>query len=293
MNPTNKLGIHALVFAGDTSDGSIDEAISGAKGTGYDILELSLHDLGRLDTDRTKAKLEQAGLQLVCSRGLTFDADPSSDDPAVVERGAGLLRDSIQAAAGMGATLYTGALYGALGKYPRPVTARGIANATSVIKELAQEAQTLGISLGIEVCNRYETNCVNTAAQALRLIDAIGEDGVYLHLDTYHMNIEEDDFVAPVVAAGDRLGYVHVGENHRGHLGSGHVDFTGFFHALRGVSYLGPITFESFSSTVVAKGLSTDLAIWRDLWDDGFALAQHAHAFIEAHLEATANHVWR
>nr|WP_214106591.1 hypothetical protein [Acrocarpospora catenulata] len=52
-----------------------------------------------------------------------------------------------------------------------------------------------------------------------------------IHLDTYHMNIEEDDLVRPVRDAGDRLGYVHIGENHRGFLGSGHLDFTGFLAA--------------------------------------------------------------
>ena len=111
---------------------------------------------------------------------------------------------------------------------------------------------------------------------ALRLADDIGADNVVIHLDTYHMNIEEDDLVRPVCDAGDRLGYVHIGENHRGYLGSGHLDFTAFFGALATVNYRGPVTFESFSSAVVAPGLSNDLAIWRNLWDDGADLAVHA-----------------
>ena len=100
------------------------------------------------------------------------------------------------------------------------------------------------------------------------------------------MNIEEDDLVRPVYEVGERLGYVHVGENHRGYLGSGHLDFTGFFHALNDVGYTGPITFESFSSAVVARGLSNDLAIWRNLWDDGEDLAAHAHTFVANGLAA-------
>ncbi len=98
------------------------------------------------------------------------------------------------------------------------------------------------------------------------------------------MNIEEDDFVRPVYLFGDRLGYAHIGENHRGYLGSGHIDFTAFFGALDAVAYRGPITFESFSSAVVARGLSNDPAIWRDLWDDGEDLARHAHRFISEQL---------
>jgi D-psicose/D-tagatose/L-ribulose 3-epimerase len=66
------------------------------------------------------------------------------------------------------------------------------------------------------------------------------------------------------------------------------VDFTAFFHALADIDYRGPITFESFSSTVAAAGLSADLALWRDLWDDGRALARHARAYLAAALSIPA-----
>jgi D-psicose/D-tagatose/L-ribulose 3-epimerase len=127
---------------------------------------------------------------------------------------------------------------------------------------------------------------INTAHDALVLADDIGEDNVLIHLDTYHMNIEEDDLVRPVHEV-VLLGYVHIGENHRGYLGSGHLDFTAFFHALADIGYQCPITFESFSSTVVMEGLSNDLAIWRNLWSDGKDLARHAHGFITQQLHAS------
>jgi len=142
----------------------------------------------------------------------------------------------------------------------------------------------LGVQLGLEVCNRYETNVVNTAVDALRLTDDIGADNVDVHLDIYHMNIEENDFVEPVLLLGDRLGYVHVGENHRGYLGSGHLDFDSFFGALRSIDYRGGITFESFSSAVVSPTLSNDLSIWRNLWSDSDDLAASAHSFLLEHL---------
>ena len=70
------------------------------------------------------------------------------------------------------------------------------------------------------------------------------------------MNIEENDFRTPIVAAGDKIGYVHIGENHRGYLGSGHVNFPQLFAALVEIGYKGTITFESFSSAVVDEDLS-------------------------------------
>lgn len=283
---TNPLGVHALVFSGGTSPEEVRRTAEQAAAAGFDLLELSLHDAEGLDTGRARATLQESGLGVACSRGLAFDADVSSDDAAVVERGAALLRQSLVTTRELGGTLLTGALYSALGKYDRSHSDTGRRNVVAVLSELAQEAAGSGMSLGLEICNRYETNVVNTAEQALRLADDIGHDNVVVHLDTYHMNIEEDDFVRPVLLVGDRLGYVHVGENHRGYLGSGHLDFTSFFHALDHVGYRGPITFESFSSTVVTPKFSADLAIWRNLWDDGPALARHAREYLANGLES-------
>ena len=286
MTIANKLGVHALVFAGGTSPEEIPLLVSETKRAGYDLLELSLHDSARLDVSAAREALADADLGIVCSRGLSFDADVSSDSPAVVERGANLLHDSLAITHALGGTHFTGALYSALGKYGAPLSAAGRRNVVTVLQDLAKEAGNLEMTLGLEVCNRYETNVINTAADALRLADDIGADNVTIHLDTYHMNIEEDDFVRPVLLVGDRLGYVHVGESHRGYLGSGHLDFTAFFHALADINYTGPITFESFSSAVVSPTLSNDLAIWRNLWDDGPALAAHASRYLRNGLEA-------
>lgn len=282
----NKLGVHALVFSGGTTPDEVQYTVAEAKKSGYDILEMSLHDATNLDVAAAKSAIVDAGLDIVCSRGLAFDADVSSDDSAVVARGAKLLHDSLQITHDLGGTHFTGALYSALGKYGHPLTSAGRKNVVSVLAELAQDARARGMTLGLEVCNRYETNVINTASQALTLADDIGEDNVLIHLDSYHMNIEEDDFVRPILLAGDRLGYIHVGENHRGYLGSGHLDFTSFFHALFEINYTGAITFESFSSAVVSPTLSNDLAIWRNLWNDGPALAKHAHNYLSNMLEA-------
>jgi D-psicose/D-tagatose/L-ribulose 3-epimerase len=285
--PTNALGVHALVFAGGTTPDEITRTVEQTKAAGFDLLELSLHDVANLDTAHAKAALDAAGLDVVCSRGLAFSADVSSEDPETVARGAQLLADSLDVVEALGGTHFTGALYSALGKYGAPLSPTGRDNVVGVLTDLAADAARRGMTLGLEICNRYETNVINTAADALRLADDIGADNVLIHLDTYHMNIEEDDLARPVRLVGDRLGYVHVGENHRGYLGSGHLDFTSFFHALAEIDYRGAITFESFSSAVVSPTLSNDLAIWRNLWDDGPALARHAGDFLRAGLEGS------
>jgi D-psicose/D-tagatose/L-ribulose 3-epimerase len=249
MNP---LGIHALVWAGDLSPASARKVIENSKTAGFDLVELSLHDPSTLDVALTRRLLEKQQLQVGCSRGLAFNADVSSEDPACVARGVALLEEAVSLTQTLGGSYFGGVPYSALGKYNHPLTPGG------------------------------RRNVVDTARQALQLIDDVGANNVVVHLDTYHMNIEEIDFVKPVLECGDRLGYVHIGESHRGYLGSGTIDFTSFFHALAQIDYRGPITFESFSSAVVAQGLSNDLAVWRNLWQDGMDLATHAHGFIKA-----------
>ena len=125
---------------------------------------------------------------------------------------------------------------------------------------------------------------LGSLALDVRFIADVGADNLKVHLDTYHMNIEEADFATPVLASGDRLGYVHVGESHRGYLGTGTVDFPAFLRALAAINYQGPVTFESFSSAVTTPGLSSTLAIWRNTWTDSLDLARHAREFIDAGL---------
>lgn len=284
--PGNLLGIHALVLTGEVDADAVRVAADTAADAGYDLLEVSLHDLDGLDTATSRQDLASAGLGVVGSRGLAPDADVSSDDSAIVDRGVALLRHSVDAVADLGGSLLSGALYSALHKYANPVSTVGRSNAIAALAELSSYAASRGVTLGLEVCNRYETNVVNTAHQAVCMADEIDADNVVVHLDSYHMNIEEDDFVRPVHEARERLGYVHIGENHRGYLGAGHIDFWSLFHALVNVGYTGPVTFESFSSAVVAEGLSSDLAVWRNLWDDGGALAHHARRFMADGLAA-------
>jgi D-psicose/D-tagatose/L-ribulose 3-epimerase len=277
----NQIGVHALVWVGGWSEAECRKAIESSKAAGFDLIEIPVLDPSTIDIDMTRQVLQSVGLKAGCSLGLSFATDISSADPTVVAAGDRLLREALDVARGIGADYLGGVIYSALGKYAQMPTAEGRANCINVLRNLAKEAAEDGINLGLETVNRYESNLLNTAAQTLELIEAINEDNVVVHLDTYHMNIEEADFRIPVLACGDRLGYVHVGESHRGYLGTGTVDFATLFDALAEIDYQGTITFESFSSAVVAPNLSTTLAIWRNLWSDGMDLGRHARQFID------------
>jgi D-psicose/D-tagatose/L-ribulose 3-epimerase len=282
----NKLGIHALVWVGGWSQNESRQAIAGAAETGYELIEVPLLNPKAVDVTATARQLAEYGIGAATSLGLAAETDISSPDRSVAQRGEALLNDALAVARDIGSTYLGGVIFSALRKYDAPPTPAGRANCVAVLSRLAAKAKASGITLGLEAVNRYESNLINTGRQAVALIEEIGADNIVVHLDTYHMNIEEGDFADAILACGDKLGYFHIGESHRGYLGTGSIDFRTIFRTLVRTGYSGPITFESFSSAVVDPALSTALAVWRNLWSDSVDLARSARLFIEAELEA-------
>lgn len=277
-----KFGGHALVWAGDWSEASARKAAVSAKKAGYDYIEMLMIEPEKIDVVMTKEVLAEHGLSATASLGLSSETDVTSTNPSIVKKGDELLRKVVDKLHAIGSTELCGVIYCSLGKYPGPASAENRANSISAVTRLADYAADKGININLEVVNRYETNIMNTGKEGLKFLEAVNRENAYLHLDTYHMNIEEDGMSQAVLDAGDALGYVHIGESHRGYLGSGNVDFDTFFSALKKINYSGPITFESFSSVVVDPALSNALCIWRNLWEDSDDLAAHALKYMKA-----------
>jgi D-psicose/D-tagatose/L-ribulose 3-epimerase len=280
-NIPNLLGVHALVWVGGWSKEQCEEAIKNTAEAGYGLIEIPALDPSRIDAEHTIKTLKKYGIKGACSLGLSFDADINNEDAAIVKRGEEKLLKALEVVEKLEGNYLGGVLFSALGKYKLPPTRKEWDNAVSGIRKLAKAAQKSGITIGLEPVNRYESNLLNTADQALKFIDDVGEKNVKVHLDVYHMNIEEQDLITPVEACGERLGYVHIGASHRGALGTGNVDFDSFFGALAKLKYVGPITFESFSSAVVDPDLSSTLAIWRNTWTDNKKMAKHSLEYMK------------
>jgi D-psicose/D-tagatose/L-ribulose 3-epimerase len=283
MSFTKRLeyGGHALVWSGDWTPAGARKAISGAARAGYDYIEIALLDPWQVDVGLTKDLLQEFNLRAHASLGLSAATDVTSLNPAIIAKGDELLRKATDVLYAIGGTELCGVIYCALGKYPGPASKQNRANSVAAMQRLADYAADKGINIDLEVVNRYETNIMNTGLEGLAFLDEVNRPNAYLHLDTYHMHIEEDGMEKSVLAAKDRLGYVHIGESHRGYLGTGNVNFDKFFAALRSINYQGPMTFESFSSEIVDPKLSNTLCVWRNLWQDSDDLATKALAFIK------------
>src|SRR5690606_36382512 len=149
------------------------------------------------DVAAARAALDEHGLQVSASLGLSEATDISSEDAAVVAAGEALLLRAVDVLAELGGTHLCGVIYSAMKKYLDPATPRGIANSQRVIGRVADHAAECGVQVSVEVVNRYETNILNTSRQALAYLAEVDRPNLGVHLDTYHMNIEESDMFAP------------------------------------------------------------------------------------------------
>jgi D-psicose/D-tagatose/L-ribulose 3-epimerase len=280
-----RLGIHSFVWTdGRTQDG-LEMAMEKAADCGYRIIELSYLRPEDFDLDRLAKRAKSLDLDIVVTIGLPRSADVSSEDPEVVRAGETMLSNVVKAVRDLGGIRLGGILYSAHTKYASMPTVRGRRNSVAAIAKTGEIAKKAGVDVVLEIVNRFETNLLNTAAQGLEFIRETGSDNVSLHLDTFHMNIEEVDPAMAIRLAGDKVGYFHVGESNRGYLGAGVINFDRIFDALVEIGYDRDVVFESFSSTIVDESLSVACGIWRDTWTENVPLAKHAKRFIELRYE--------
>lgn len=199
-------GGHALAWSGDWTPEGARKAISGAARAGYDYIEIALLDPWKVDVVLTKDLLQEFDLRAHASLGLSPTTDVTSTDAAIIAKGDELLRKATDVLAEIGGKELCGVIYCALGKYSGPASMQNQNNSIAAMQRLADYAADKDININLEVVNRYETNIINTGLEGLAFLDEVDRPNAYLHLDTYHMNIEEDGMEKSVLAAKDRLG---------------------------------------------------------------------------------------
>ncbi|MBB3314128.1 D-psicose/D-tagatose/L-ribulose 3-epimerase [Rhizobium sp. BK196] len=281
----SKIGVHSFVWSAGSSRDELERTLARSHELGFKLVEFSYLDPKLVDVKWLSSRIRELGFDVAVSMGLPADGDISSDNPAVVANGEAILDRAVALVRDIGGTKLAGILSSSHGKQERALSRKAWDTSVSTLSRVADRARESGVTLNLEIVNRFESNMLNTAAQGLAYINDTGASNVFLHLDTFHMNIEEADVGLAIRNAADKIGYVHIGESHRGFLGTGNIDFAAIFDALIAIGWDDYVTFESFSTAIVDKDLSLKTAIWRNLWDDNVALARHARQFIELGLE--------
>lgn len=271
-----KLGIHAYAWCSQWTNDTLD-LIDRVADLGLDFIEIPLMCLETFDAGAIKERLDRVGIGAVTSTVLLGDTDITSDDPAHRELGRKYLEDCVKATAAIGGTSFSGVIYSQHpGQLPQRPVAMHMERSADGLRPAAKLAGDLGVLVGIEPVNRYETYLVNTCEQALHLKGLIGEPAMRIHLDTYHMNIEEKSFYDATLLAGKDLIHYHLCENDRGIPGTGQVDWDGIFRALKELDYQGNAALESF----VDNTDNMNTWVWRQLAPDGDTLLREGVKFI-------------
>lgn len=258
-----KFAVHAYAWTGRWSDRTLD-LIDRAKGLGFDVIEIPLMEIELVNPKKIKERLKAVGIGVCTSTACSEANDVTAEDEEIRKNGVVYLEKCIHATADMGATCFTGVVYSAMGgRIDKMPDERYWERSAKALKHVAKSAQGLGVTIGIEPVNRYETFLINTCEQAFRLKEMIDEPNIAIHLDSYHMNIEEDGFYGPTRKAAPYLCHYHLSESHRGIPGTGTVDWDGIYKALSEANYTGLVGLESFAE--VSEALRAATCIWRPL----------------------------
>ena len=252
-----RLGLHTFAAA-PRWDVPAMRAIAGTlKAHRVRVLEIPLLDPAEIDVPATRAFLEETGIAPVCSLGLPREIDVIADP----EGGLAFLEPAFGVAEALGAFALAGVTYGTIGRTSgAPRTKAEFDGTARFIAAAAARARAHGLKLGVEPCNRYETHIMNTGADGRAYCEAAGAENVFIHLDTYHMNIEERSFAQGFRDCGPHLGYVHLSESNRAAPGHGTVDWATVYAALVETGFDGVTTLESMNH--VHPAIASALAIW-------------------------------
>ncbi|MHA6692961.1 sugar phosphate isomerase/epimerase family protein [Devosia sp. A449] len=255
-------GVHTSMWTMNWDRAGAERTIPAAAAYKMDFIEIALLNPDIVDAPHTRSLLEAHGLRAVCSLGLPESVWPSIDP----EAGIAHLKRAMDVAASLGAEALSGVTYGGIGQRSGlPPTAREYDNVARALSAAARHARQVGIAFGIEPVNRYENHLINTAAQARWMIEKVGEDNIFIHLDTYHMNIEEKGVGNGIIDAGDLLRYIHMSESDRGTPGEGTCDWDEIYATLAAIGFKGGIAMESFIN--MPPELAYGLAVWRPVAD--------------------------
>ena len=259
------LGIHAYAWCSEWSNDTLN-ILDTAKVEGLDFLEIPLMKLDQFDPKAVLKRKNEVGIDVVTSNVILADEhDITSKNPEFRKNGVEYLKRCVDATAAVEGKCFSGVIYSQYCKATALPTEDDWKWSAEGLRAVAEHARQYGITLGMEPVTRYESNLINTCEQALRLVDMIGLDNVNVHLDSYHMNVEEKSFYEATKLAKGRLCHYHMCECDRGIPGTGHVDWDGIFRALKENDYHGRIGMEGFSD--ITDNMST--WVWRKLAPSG------------------------
>ena len=243
-----------------------------AKKLGFDILELHAavaHTMSRDHRLRIRDEAERCGIELSFGMGLPAEYDLSSLDENVRTAGLRYMETVIREVAEMGGSMIGGTVHSYWpATLPKDVESKEPLLEQSVrsMRELMPVASEHGVTLNVEVLNRFEQFLINDCHEAVAYMKRVDHDNCRVLMDTFHMNIEEDSLGGALRTIAPYMKSLHLGEPNRKPPGMGRFPWTEIKQALDDINYDGPLVMEPF---VLPGGqISRDIGVWRDIVPD-------------------------
>jgi sugar phosphate isomerase/epimerase len=211
------------------------------KRAGYDVVELQIADPAEFDEQRVRRSLQAVGFTMCAFQtGATYATRGNclcTADDAVRQRTIALLESHVELAARWHAVVVFGSLQGR--HSDEPDHAAGQTRIEAAIAYLGKRAGARGVTVALEPVNQLEVGFNNTIAAVAGIVRRLNLPGLRMMVDTFHMNIEEKEMLAPLAGIADILAHVHLSDTNRDLLGAGHWSTAGFLGELQRLGYDG------------------------------------------------------
>lgn len=274
-----KFGMNLLLWTGELND-ELMPVLESLKNMGYDGVELPLFNTD-LDYAAWGGRLDELGLGRTAVTVRTEEDNPISSDAAVRAAGVNNTKRALDCCAAVGATHLVGPYHSALGYFSGAGPTddewkRGVES----MRQVAEHAGTVGVTLGVECLNRFELYLLNTHADSTRFVREVDHPNCRMMYDTFHSNIEEKNIAEAIRGCKEMLCHVHISENDRSTPGSGNVRWTENFDTLHEIGYDGWMMIEAFGLALPELAAATK--IWRRMYESEAQLASDGLAFMKA-----------